>query len=163
MLARTDALVATAKIVLVVENIGIEHKGFATVGILESKDSSINCIPGEVMFTIDLRHPRRKNLDAMERSIRTKMELLESNNPNLRFDVSKIWESPSASFNEITMECVRRSAAERFGYSAVAELESFAGHDSAMTNLQVPTAMVFVPSRDGISHSPEEFTFKEQW
>jgi hypothetical protein len=36
------------------------------------------------------------------------------------------------------------------------------GHDSAMTDLEVPNAMLFVPSKNGISHSPDEFTSKEQ-
>ena len=163
MLARTDALVATARIVLHVEHVAIEHEGFATVGTLENKDSSTNCIPGEVIFTVDLRNPRASALESMEQSIRAKMDSLTVKNPKLRFEVDKIWESPSARFNTHIVDCVRRSAVGLFGHSAVAELESFAGHDSAMTNLQVPTAMIFVPSRDGISHAPEEYTSKEQW
>lgn len=163
MQARSDALVAASNIVIAVNAVGFEYGGFATVGIINCEDSSINCVPGKAFFTIDLRHPSGESLDAMEQTIRSEMKKLERTKANLHFEIEKIWESPAARFDESTVDCVKVSALERFGSLALAELDSFAGHDSAMTHLRVPTAMIFVPSRDGISHSPNEFTSQEQW
>jgi N-carbamoyl-L-amino-acid hydrolase len=163
MLRRTDALVASAKVILLIEETAVTHGGFATVGVIECENSSTNCVPAEVFFTIDIRNPTEENLNLMEQSIRARMSELENNTPKLLFDIEKIWESPAARFKEAAVQCVRAHAIRRFGTSSVAELDSFAGHDSAMTNLRVPTAMIFVPSRDGISHSPEEYTSESQW
>lgn len=163
MPGRIDALVASSKVILFVKETAIRHGGFATVGIIECNNSSTNCIPGEVFFTIDIRNPVERNLNLMEDSIRTWMNELEKTTAGLFFHVEKTWESPAAKFEEAAVHCVRAHATKRFGESSVAELNSFAGHDSAMTNLRVPTAMVFVPSRDGISHSPEEYTSESQW
>jgi hypothetical protein len=43
------------------------------------------------------------------------------------------------------------------------EMISFAGHDSALVSEKTPTAMIFIPCLDGISHSPLEHSTKEQW
>ncbi|KAI0194205.1 amidase [Astrocystis sublimbata] len=161
MESRTDSLVASSRLVLDVEESAIRQQGFATVGVIECNSGSINCVPGEVTFVVDMRHPRGESLDAMEHDLLTAMERLRIKRPRLSFDVSKVWESPATVFDHDALKCVRRSAGNRVGDDLVADLCSFAGHDSAMTNLQVPTAMIFVPSKDGISHAPEEFTSAE--
>lgn len=163
MQMRSDALVAASNIVLAVNAAGLAYGGFATVGIINCEGASTNCVPGKVSFTIDLRHPFGGSLDAMEQSILTEMETLESAKADIHFNIEKIWESPAAQFDKEIVECVKSSAVDRFGSLEVEELNSFAGHDSAMTHLRVPTAMIFVPSRDGLSHSPEEFSNQEQW
>jgi N-carbamoyl-L-amino-acid hydrolase len=163
MRKRSDALVAASNVVLAVEAAGFKHGGFATVGVLSCEDASINCVPGKAFFTIDLRHPSRESLDAMEQSILTEMKNLEKNEADIHFNVEKIWESPAARFDEDIVDCVKNSALDHFDNLAIEELNSFAGHDSAMTHLRVPTAMIFVPSRNGISHAPEEFTSQKQW
>ena len=58
---------------------------------------------------------------------------------------------------------VNAPATNVLGMEQVMYTTSQAGHDSAMTALRVPTAMIFVLRKDGISHAPEEFTSKEQW
>jgi acetylornithine deacetylase/succinyl-diaminopimelate desuccinylase-like protein len=163
MLGRTYALVATSKVILSIEEIAIKYGGFATVGVIECKNSSTNCVPAEIFFTIDIRNPTEEILDLMEQSIRAQMKELQENMSKLLFNIKKIWESPAARFKQAAVQCVRAQAQRRFGKSSVAELDSLAGHDSAMTNRCVPTAMIFVPSRDGISHSPEEHTSERQW
>jgi N-carbamoyl-L-amino-acid hydrolase len=155
---RVDALVASSKIVLSVEAAGIRYGGFAAVGVLHCEHGSINSVPEETFLTIDLRHPSSKSPGLMEVCIRTDTEKLESSNQRLCIKVDRVWESPAVRFDEIAVQCVRKTAQERLGVSTVAELDSFAGHDSAFTQLRVPTAMIFVPSRDGISHAPEEYT-----
>ncbi|KAI3326789.1 amidase [Xylariaceae sp. AK1471] len=162
MLTRTDALVASSRLILDVEESAVRHGGFATVGIIECMAGSINCVPGEVSFVVDMRHPLRKSLDEMELDLFSAMQRLRFDRSRLRFDIVKLWESPATIFDDDALECVRRSARSLVGDEFVTELCSFAGHDSAMTNLQVPTVMIFVPSKDGISHAPEEYTPEDQ-
>lgn len=75
--------------------------------------------------------------------------------------MEQVWHSPAANFDERLLGCLRKAAIEEVGEAS--EMISFAGHDSAMTALQVPTAMLFVPCKDGVSHSPEEYASPEQW
>ena len=160
---RTDPLVASSKIVLLVEEAAVQHSGFGTVGMIQCPQGSINCVPGETCFTVDLRHHCGASLDLMEQTILSRINQLQCEQPKLGFYVEKLWESPVAEFDETAIGCVREAARRRVGCDTVAEMISFAGHDSAMTNLRVLTGMIFVPSREGISHAPEEFTSKAHW
>ena len=75
--------------------------------------------------------------------------------------MEQVWHSPAAYFDENMLDCVSKAAEKEVG--GTMEMISFAGHDSAMTSLQVPTAMVFIPCRDGVSHAPEEYSSQQQW
>ena len=163
MALRADALVAPSRTILSIEETGYRHGGLATVGIIACENGSINCVPGLVNFSIDLRHPKKMSLDNMEQDIREKIRSTMRDTIGLSFDLSILWESPAATFCDIALSCVRASAHERHGKSQVMELQSLAGHDSAMTSLCVPTAMIFVPSKNGVSHAPEEYTSELQW
>src|SRR3978361_66189 len=77
------------------------------------------------------------------------------------FQMEEVWHSPAAIFDQQLLDALRATATDEVGETM--EMISFAGHDSAMTALQVPTAMLFVPCKDGISHAPEEFSSREQW
>lgn len=163
MAHRGDAFVATSKIVIHVEDLATRFGGFGTVGVIETEHSSSNCVPGQALFTIDLRHPSANIIALMEKSIVAEMGRLEGDNARIKFDLQRIWDSPAVRFDEQLLDCARKAAHAELGAEAVGEMDSFAGHDSAMTALRVPTAMIFVPSRRGISHAPEEFTSQVQW
>jgi N-carbamoyl-L-amino-acid hydrolase len=74
--------------------------------------------------------------------------------------VTKIWDEPPTRFDPGCIAAVRR-AAETSGYS-FRDMVSGAGHDSVYVARVAPTAMIFVPCRDGISHNEAEFSSKEQ-
>lgn len=57
---------------------------------------------------------------------------------------------------------MRESAIELYGKDQVREIVSGAGHDSCSTSQVVPTSMIFIPSREGVSHNPEEYSTPEQ-
>lgn len=161
---RTDALTAAAKAVLAVEKCARDTEGFGTVGTIQCPDGSPNCVPGLVHFAVDLRHQSPKTLDMNEEYSRSELQRLTAENSKLEIDCHRTWELPPADFtHEQPYRCVASAARTRFGANAVEELTSFAGHDSAMIAQKVPTAMIFVPSKDGISHSPEEYTSPQQW
>jgi acetylornithine deacetylase/succinyl-diaminopimelate desuccinylase-like protein len=73
--------------------------------------------------------------------------------------------SPAVLFHPDCISCVRASCAAEFGSHGVENLTrdmtSGAGHDSVYTSKRIPTTMVFVPSRDGVSHNPVEYTEPE--
>ncbi|KAJ3532834.1 hypothetical protein NM208_g8256 [Fusarium decemcellulare] len=84
--------------------------------------------------------------------------------PNDRFQISiqRIWHSPAVQLDEEVITCIQSAANRVVGEAGFMDTISLAGHDSALTALRVPTAMIFVPSKDGVSHAPEEFTSEEE-
>lgn len=155
MLSRRDALVGAAKIVDQVNRIGLDNlpSACATVGLLQVFPNSRNVIPGEVFFTIDFRHPNADTLAAMDSELREVCEKI-ANDLGLKMEFEQIWYSPPVPFNQECVASVRR-AAENSGYSH-RDIISGAGHDACYISRVAPTAMVFVPCEDGISHNESE-------
>jgi beta-ureidopropionase / N-carbamoyl-L-amino-acid hydrolase len=161
MRLRKNALLGAARVVEAVEQIAQANAPLAvgTVGSMEVKPNSPNVVPGEVFFTVDLRHPEASLLDTMEQIF-----LREVDNVcrplGLAVKFNKIWDQPPVQFDADCVDAVRRAAADA-GYS-VRDMVSGAGHDSAYVARVAPTAMIFVPCRGGISHNEAEFTSQEQ-
>jgi len=160
---RADALVAASKIVVLVEELCIKYGAFGTVGTMNVPNASPNVISGETNFSIDLRHPREATLSEMEDRIRHEMAILSTaKEERLSFQMNRIWHSPAQAFDPLLLEYIAQSAAARCGHDRYQSLRSHAGHDSALVALaEVPVAMIFVPSKGGISHAPEEWTDKQ--
>jgi N-carbamoyl-L-amino-acid hydrolase len=72
----------------------------------------------------------------------------------------KIWDQPAVRFDPDCVAAVRHGA-ELAGFTT-RDIVSGAGHDAAYVSRVAPTAMIFVPCRDGISHNEVEFSSKEQ-
>jgi N-carbamoyl-L-amino-acid hydrolase len=161
MRLRKNALVGAARVVEEVDRIAHAHAPLAvgTVGSMEVKPNSPNVVPGEVFFTVDLRHPQAATLDTMEQQFTVALDRIGA--PlGLGVAMKKIWDQPPVHFDADCVDAVRR-AATAAGYS-VRDMVSGAGHDSAYVARVAPTAMIFVPCRGGISHNEAEFTSKEQ-
>src|SRR6266567_3347644 len=158
---RKNALVGATRLVDKVDAIARAHPPLAvgTVGSLEVKPNSPNVVPGEVHFTVDFRHPETAVLDSMERMLFA--AVAEVCGPlRLEATATKIWDQPPVAFDAGCIAAVREAAAQS-GFAA-REIFSGAGHDAAYVARVAPTAMIFVPCRDGISHNEAEFTSKEQ-
>jgi N-carbamoyl-L-amino-acid hydrolase len=158
---RKDALLCASHIVSAVHPIAAAHAplAVATVGRFEVKPNSPNVIPGEVYFTVDLRHPEADILDAMEQRLTTIVDQA-CGAAGLGVVLSKIWNQPPVRFDADCIDCVR-SAAESAGFAA-RDIISGAGHDAAYVSRVAPTAMIFVPCRNGISHNEAEYSSPEQ-
>jgi N-carbamoyl-L-amino-acid hydrolase len=158
---RKNALVGAARLVDKVDAIARAHPPLAvgTVGSLEVKPNSPNVVPGEVHFTVDFRHPETAVLDSMERMLFAAVAEV-CGELRLEATATKIWDQPPVAFDPQCIAAVREAAAQS-GFSA-REIFSGAGHDAAYVARVAPTAMIFVPCRDGISHNEAEFTSKEQ-
>jgi beta-ureidopropionase / N-carbamoyl-L-amino-acid hydrolase len=159
MALRKDALLGAARVIERVDAIARDlPDAVGTVGVIDNKSNSRNVIPGEVFFTVDFRHPQEKCLDWMEMQLQD--ALAETLTPmQLIYRENRIWASPPVHFSPELIDCVR-VAVETAGLS-YRDIVSGAGHDSVYIARVAPTTMIFVPSRDGISHNEAEWTSLE--
>ncbi len=157
---RRNALLGTARMIDRIDAIAQANlPGVATVGLIENRPNSRNVIPGEVFFTVDLRHPDEAALDRMEQAFRAALaEVMEP--LGLACDEKRIWSSPAVRFNQELIACVREGAA-RSGFST-RDMTSGAGHDAAYTARVMPTTMIFVPCAGGVSHNEAESSTRAQ-
>jgi N-carbamoyl-L-amino-acid hydrolase len=157
---RHDALLGAARVVEAVNHIARQFPtAVGTVGVLEVKPGSPNVIPGEVFLTMDLRDPDAAVIDQMEKEIAAQSSIIGSA-LGLEIVTKTISAEPAVQFDPGCVDAVR-AAAKVSGYSA-RDMISRAGHDAAFVSRVAPTAMIFVPCKDGISHNEAEFSSKEQ-
>ncbi len=124
-----------------------------TVGIIETSPGSPNTVPGQLRFTVDLRHPD----GAQYRSLRTEIdEVVRAalERQALEGSIRCVWEAPGVVFDPACIAAVK-SAAAALDCDAM-EIVSGAGHDSCNTASVVPTSMIFVPCAGGLSHNEAE-------
>jgi N-carbamoyl-L-amino-acid hydrolase len=161
MRLRKNALLGAARLVERINAIAERHKpdALGAVGLMEVRPNSRNVVPGEVFFCVDFRHPDNTVLDQLEAEYNR--SLAEVCDPlGLTASSTRIWDQPPVRFDADCVASVRRAAALS-GLSA-REIVSGAGHDAAYVSRVAPTAMIFVPCRDGVSHNEAEYSSKEQ-
>jgi allantoate deiminase len=130
----------------------------ATIGQLELGPGAINIVPGSARFTMDARHPDANVLSGMVRAIETSAsDIAEARGVDLA--IIPLVDVPPAPMNGDLMQVLRTAAAERG--VVFHEMPSSAGHDAQIMATRFPSAMLFVPSLDGRSHCPEEYTSPE--
>lgn len=155
MPCRKDAYLASAQMALELERIVAAYRprGLATIGEVGIRHASRNTIAGDVTFTVDLRHHDDGEVDAMERDLREAFARI-ADTRGVRLASETCWRSPATSFDAGCVELVARAAAG-FGY-AHERIVSGAGHDAILLARHCPTAMVFIPCVDGLSHNEAE-------
>jgi allantoate deiminase len=152
MADRRDALAGAAEMVLRLESLAksISPESVITVGRIENHPNAVNVIPDNVEFTIDLRAPDDesivKAIDGLKALFKERIRAR-----NLQFSLSE---------TERSMPCRLDSAlcSQLAGLASAPMVVSGALHDSAVIAPHIPTAMLFVPSKDGVSHNPAEFS-----
>ncbi|MCE1235898.1 MAG: Zn-dependent hydrolase [Hyphomicrobiales bacterium] len=155
MRLRKNALVGAARAIEAIDAIGHKYApdAVATVGLIENKPNSRNVVPGEVFFTVDLRHPEESVLQSMEDDLRA--ALAEIFPPlKLEYDEKMIWNSPAVKFAPELIACVDKGV-DKAGYSK-RRMVSGAGHDAVYIARVAPTTMIFVPCEGGLSHNEYE-------
>lgn len=155
---RQDAFAASCEIGLALERLAKESESeytTATIGTVNVLPNASNVIPGKVEFTIDIRDcsfesknnliaKLKKEVKEIEKKREVKVSMIEKN-------------------NDVPLQCDKRildiieENCKRENYSYMKTI-SGAYHDSMFVGKFAPTAMLFVPSKNGISHSPEEWT-----
>ncbi len=158
MPGRRDALVAAAKLVVAINEIATNTPGrqVATVGRIQAFPGAPNVIPGQVVMSLEIRDLDQAKMDWTFAEVQKKaQEISEDMNVSVRFDLSNVDNEPAPTDTRIR-KMVEESAEKR-GLS-YKYMPSGAGHDAQHMAMIAPTGMIFVPSRDGISHSPNEYT-----
>jgi N-carbamoyl-L-amino-acid hydrolase len=156
MSQRDDALVAAAKVVLATETVALKHRpGVATVGYIHASPNSRNVVPGEVHLEIDIRHPDESGLASMQVELTEEIVRLAP-----AAEVSIVWRNAPVHFDSSLRGVIRQEAKE-LSLPAL-DTVSGAGHDAAHLASKVPTAMIFIPSRDGLSHNEREYSSPQQ-
>jgi len=152
---RHDALVGAARMIDAVNRIGHAHAPYAcaTVGFVQVSPNSRNTIPGRVFFTVDFRHPEDTVLTVMDGELREACNTF-AGAIGLDVEVKEFWYFPPTPFDPDLVAAVR-TAAEEQGYPQQ-DIVSGAGHDAVYMARVAPTAMIFVPCVDGISHNEIE-------
>ena len=151
---RRDALATAASIVTEINRIGnAVPDGRATVGMLQVGPNSRNTIPGTCFFTIDLRHPDEDTLSGMGTDLHEYAVGVAAEH-GTDIDFRQIWHSPAIVFDKRCVDIVEESAMAA-GFSCM-PISSGAGHDACYIARVAPTAMIFVPCLDGISHNELE-------
>ena len=153
--ARRDALVGAARIIDLVDRTmrarGTDGRG--TVGQLFVLPNSRNVIPGEVRFSIEFRHPDEAELARIAAQF-PRDAAFAARDAEVTLALEQRVRIPAQPFDP---ECVAlvREAAARLGYPA-RDIVSGAGHDAIFVAPRVPSAMIFTPCRDGLSHNEAE-------
>ena len=152
---RKDALVGVSRMVSEAHRIGeaAMPDGRTTIGYMEVHPNSTNVIPGRVFFRADIRHPDANFLDGMEDEFHSACEKIAVE-LGLELNFNRIWYSEPVIFDEACVNAVQK-AANGLGH-ANRPITSGAGHDAVYVSRIAPTAMIFIPCEDGISHNEIE-------
>lgn len=157
---RRDALVAAARFVDAVHRTALEMPGrqVATVGRIQAEPGAPNVIPGRVTLTLEVRDLSMERIDSVYEALRRQADDIAAGTGTLvtfqRFYLSR------AAPTDPRIRDMVEEAAHELGLSAL-RMPSGAGHDAQSMALLAPVGMIFVPSRDGVSHAPAEHTAPE--
>ena len=154
---RRDAMQASAEISRQVTKL-VEHHGgggVVTAGRWSVEPGWPSIVPGRVEFSLDLRHPIASTRDLLLRKVQDICEAVAAEH-DVDVETERIKDEQPATMDDKVVEVCRQSV-EAAGFSWQ-RMNSGAGHDSQLMSTRVPTAMIFVPSIDGLSHRPDEAT-----
>lgn len=162
MQERKDAYAAACEMSLALETLAKDcpsEYNTATIGSVQNIPGAMNVIPGKCIFTVDIR----------DCTMDTKQTLIQQ----MKKDFTRIAQKRGVSVtiqeenNDLPLTCNEQilgilrdcCSEQRLPYT---ELISGPYHDSLFVGRFAPTAMIFVPSKNGISHSPDEWTDYDQ-
>ncbi|MCZ6875517.1 MAG: M20/M25/M40 family metallo-hydrolase, partial [bacterium] len=153
--SRQDALLGASHLVQAVQTAATMHAphGRGTVGQLTVKPNSRNVVPERVDCTIDIRHPDPDALQDMAQHIQQMLSQI-CTELKLSSRLEEIWYAPPTDFHPACIDALRR-AADCLNLAHM-DIISGAGHDAKYLAQICPTAMVFIPCKDGISHNEIE-------
>lgn len=158
---RQDAMVSAAHMIEAVNQIARSTPGrqVATVGRVNAEPGAPNVIPGRVVFSLEIRDLEMSKIDEIFEAIRGEAtRLAESDGTSVEFE--QFYTSRAAP-TALSLRDVIEAEARRLSLTTL-RMPSGAGHDAQSIALLGPVGMIFVPSLEGISHSPLEMTGSEQ-
>lgn len=154
---RKDAVFTASKIIteVVTEAKRLGDPLVCTFGKVEVSPNVVNVVPGKVLLTIDTRHTDKNALIAFTDSMEEIMKRIAAEE-QVKITIDMWMDEDPVPMDEKIVKLIEESCKEQgLNYKL---MHSGAGHDSQILAPFYPTAMLFVPSRDGISHNPAEYT-----
>jgi N-carbamoyl-L-amino-acid hydrolase len=158
---RRDAGLAAAKLIESLREIAVSIGGNqrATCGMIAFEPNAINVIPGKAVLTVDLRNSDGEALIRAKEHLYARAKEIESSD-GVNITIRALEHVLPVKFNPMVVNAIEQTA-EELGLP-YRRMVSGAGHDAQLMAGICPTAMIFVPSRDGISHSPAEYSSPEE-
>ncbi|RFB17389.1 Zn-dependent hydrolase [Bacillus sp. HNG] len=154
---RRDALVAASQFIYKVQSLPeqVSSSAVATVGKVDVLPNGVNVIPGEVRLTVDIRDIQKETRDQLvELVIEKAKSISAAQGIELHYEET-LREAPVPISEDMQQKLEKSVVAQ--GIEPVF-LSSGAGHDSMIVGHVLPVAMIFVQSKDGISHNPAEWS-----
>ncbi len=158
---RKDAVYVASQMIQGVIDKAIEYGDplVATVGKIEVKPNIVNVVPGSALFTLDVRHTEKEILVKFTDELTAIINRI-STASGVETSIDMWMDEDPIPMDQQIVEAIEKQTKEKgLNYKM---MHSGAGHDSQIIAPIVPTAMIFVPSRDGISHNPLEYTSPEE-
>lgn len=155
---RKDALLGAAEIALALEKVAKAEEDFgtvATLGVMEVFNGAMNVVPGDVELKIDMRST---SLQSRQRVKDHLAQTIASIKENRKLEIESIEissEEPVLLSSEINNALEMVCKDKNIPYQL---MHSGAGHDAMNMTRLCPVGLLFVPSVDGISHHPNEYT-----
>ena len=157
---RHDAGLVAAAIATFLRELAVSSgTTLATIGMLRIEPNVINVIPRKAVLTVDLRDPDEQRLQQAEQRLADHLEQLAALE-GVQISTERLARFEPVVFDAALVDAIEKAAA-RHGFS-YRRMTSGAGHDAQMIERIAPAAMIFVPSRGGISHNPREHTDDSQ-
>ncbi len=158
MSLRADALCGAAELVLAVERLARDSASGTTVGTVGTvavAPGAVNVIPGEVILDVDVRDVVLKARESVVSAVEAAVAEIGARRGLETATRQMVFDTPAPCDPRI-VATIRAVCAE----SDIAYLDMASGayHDAMVLGAKVPIGMIFVPSRDGLSHHPDEFT-----
>ncbi|ETI69778.1 Zn-dependent hydrolase [Neobacillus vireti] len=153
---RSDALVTAAKMIAQFPGLAIEE-GEGTVittGKLNVFPNGANVIPKKTVFTVDIRSGKEEHIQNVIRNLNKLIESYSTNGIKITA-VQQLFMQPKAMNQEIVALMKQISSALETPYCSI---NSGAGHDAMVFSDVTDVGMLFIPSKDGLSHCPEEWS-----
>ncbi|MEQ8303524.1 MAG: M20 family metallo-hydrolase [Cyclobacteriaceae bacterium] len=158
--ARKDALFAFSRLSNHARALCHEIEGqLVTIGSLEVQPNAINVIPEKVVATFDCRNISDDNLALALEKLK-QFWSTDSSFDNLRVSEELLVHVNAVSFSDRVTEAIEKSC-DTLGYTSLS-MHSGAGHDAQILATKYPSAMIFIPSKDGISHAVDEYSSPAQ-
>ncbi|WP_342615453.1 M20 family metallo-hydrolase [Peribacillus frigoritolerans] len=151
---RNDAMLSAAKMIQEVYKSYESFPGsLITIGQIQSLPNVTNSVAGQVVFSIDIRHPEDAIRKLVTKELKEKLSTMALID-NMNLLIKDLLEVKAEKFSAEIVSDIKL-AADKLGYSSM-KLISGAGHDAKFMNQMAPTGMIFIPSIGGVSHCEEE-------
>ena len=160
MSMRKDPSYVASKISVFLRELADRYQGnqVCTVGKIDLFPNLINVIPAKAVLTLDVRNTDEETLSKAEKEI-SDFILSLSRSEGVEISTRSLARFEPVIFNPEVIDIVEKIAMSKT--PSVCRMPSGAGHDAQMLARVCPSAMIFVPSVEGISHNPAEFTDPE--